>query len=162
MRRILAAVTMGLVLTAQSGFAADEPAAVSLPPAIAVAASTLAQRADFGASLRATPALPDVRRPLLLPALYAGSAVLQSYDAYSTMSALKKGGVEANPLMKSVVKSPAAFVAVKASVTAASIVAAERLWKNNHRVGAVALMIVSNGVMGMVAAHNASVLRQMR
>jgi hypothetical protein len=162
MGRMLAAVTMGLVLTAQSAFAADEQAAVSITPAIAAAASTLAQRVDFGASLRATPSLPDVRRPTLLPALYAGSAVLQSYDAYSTMSALNKGGVEANPLMKSVVKNPVAFVAVKASVTAASIVAAERLWKSNHRVGAVALMIVSNGVMGMVAGRNASVLRGMR
>lgn len=162
MRRMLAAITMGMMLTAQSAFAADEQGAVSITPAIAAAASTLTQRADFGTGLRSTPSLPDVRRPLLLPALYAGSAVLQGYDAYSTMSALKRGGVEANPLMRSVVKSPVAFVAVKASVTAASIMAAERLWKNNHRVGAVALMLVSNGVMGMVAAHNASVLHKMR
>ncbi len=162
MRRMLVAVTMGLMLTAQTAFAAEEQTAVSITPAIAAAASTLVQRADFGASLRVTPSLPDVRRPLMLPALYAGSAILQGYDAYSTMSALKKGGVEVNPLMKSVVKSPAAFVAVKAGVTAASIMAAERLWKNNHRVGAVALMVVSNGVMGMVAARNASVLHQMR
>lgn len=162
MRRILAAVMMGLMLTAPSARAADEPGAVSLVPAIAATAATVAQRTDFAASLRTTPAVPDVRRPLLLPALYATSAILQGYDAYSTMSALKMGGVEANPLMKSVVKSPAAFVAVKAGVTAASIMAAERLWKNNHRVGAVALMIVSNGVMGMVAAHNASVLQRLQ
>ena len=46
------------------------------------------------ASSTGTPSLPDVRRPLLLPALYAGSAILQGYDAYSTMSALKAGGIE--------------------------------------------------------------------
>jgi hypothetical protein len=43
-------------------------------------------------------------------------------------------------------------------VTAASILAAEQLWKGNHRAGAIGLMIASNVMMGMVAAHNARVL----
>jgi hypothetical protein len=96
-------------------------------------------------------------RPSVLPALYATSAALQGYDAFSTLGALRIGAREANPFMKGVVQSPAAFMAVKAGVTTASIVAAERLWKNNHRAGAIGLMVASNVVMGMVAARNTQV-----
>jgi hypothetical protein len=60
------------------------------------------------------------------------------------------------------VKSPAAFVAMKASVTAASIMAAERLWKGHHRMGAIGLMVASNVIMGVVAANNARVLSTVR
>jgi hypothetical protein len=101
-------------------------------------------------------------RPSMLPALYAASAALQGYDAYSTLTALKNGGVEANPLMKNVVKSPAAFVALKASVTATSIVAAEKMWKSGNRIGAVGVMVASNVMMGMVAAHNSKVLSTLK
>jgi hypothetical protein len=64
--------------------------------------------------------------------------------------------------MKGVVRNPAAFVAVKAGVTVASVAAAEKLWRNNHRVGAIGLMIASNAMMGFVAAHNASVLSTLK
>ncbi len=47
-------------------------------------------------------------------------------------------------------------------ITTVSIVAAERLWKNNNRLGAVLLMAASNGLMAYVAAHNASVLARVR
>ena len=99
---------------------------------------------------------------MLLSSLYAGSAFLQGYDAYSTLTALKSGAVEANPLMKGITKSPAAFMALKAGMTMASIMSAERMWKNNYRAGAVIMMIASNGMMAAVAAHNASVLRRVQ
>jgi hypothetical protein len=67
---------------------------------------------------------------------------------------------EANPLMKGVTKYPAAFIALKAGLTLGGIVHSERLWKNNHRVAAVALMAASNGLMAVVVARNASVLRR--
>jgi hypothetical protein len=98
----------------------------------------------------------------VLPSLYIASAGLQAYDAYSTLSALKLGGVEQNPFMKGITKSPAAFIAVKAGVTAASIVAAEKLWRDNKRWGAIGLMIASNSLMAIVAAHNASVVSRLR
>jgi hypothetical protein len=101
-------------------------------------------------------------RPLALPGLYAGSAFLQGYDAYSTLSALKSGATEANPLMKGITRSPLAFVAVKTGLTVASILGAERLWKEDHRVAAVMMMVASNGMMAAVAAHNASVLQRVR
>jgi hypothetical protein len=101
-------------------------------------------------------------RPALLPALYAGSAALQAFDAYSTLKALRLGATEANPLMQGAVGSPAVFIGVKAAVTTASILAAERLWRQHHQMRAVVLMAVTNGFMAAVAAHNAQVLSSMQ
>jgi hypothetical protein len=162
MRRFLVAVVMGLTLTASSVFAADDDSAKTLAPAVAAAATTLVQRPDLAASISLAAQFKAPHRPMLLPTLYGGSAFLQGYDAYSTLRALKSGASEANPLMKGITKSPAMFVALKAGVTAASIMSAERMWKDDHRVGAVVMMIVSNGMMAAVAAHNASVLQRVR
>lgn len=162
MRRTVVAAVMGLMLTASSVFAADEDGVKSLAPAVAAAATSLAQRTDLATSISLAGQFKAPRRPMLLPSLYAGSAVLQGYDAYSTLTALKSGATEANPLMKGLTKSPAAFVAIKAGVAMASIMSAERMWKDNHRVAAVIMMVASNGMMAAVAAHNASVLRRVR
>ena len=54
------------------------------------------------------------------------------------------------------------FVAMKAGVTMASIMAAESLWKNHHRFGAIGLMVASNLMMGVVAKHNAQVLSTLK
>jgi hypothetical protein len=97
-------------------------------------------------------------RPSILTALYGGSAALQAFDAYSTLKALKGGAVEANPIMKGVVGNPGVFIGVKAAVSAASIMAAEQMWRNHHRAAAIIMMAASNGFMAAVAAHNASVL----
>ena len=152
MRRTLVGSLVGLLLMTSSAFAADDNTTTAVTPAIAAAATSLA--ANITVAPRVAP-----RRPLMLPSLYAGSAFLQGYDAYSTLSALKNGGTEANPLMKSITKSPVAFIGLKAGVTMMSIMAAERMWKDNNRLGAVLTMAASNGFMAMVAAHNASVLR---
>ena len=74
------------------------------------------------------------------------------------MKAINLGGTEANPVMKGAASNPAAMIGVKAAVTTLSIVAAERMWKNHNPVGAVATMLVSNGLMAWVAMHNASVV----
>jgi hypothetical protein len=147
----------------------------------AVAADTLAAdtRADVSARTDTRDATPDPAppapadgaplpgrpapwtppaRPALLPALYAGSAALQAFDAYSTITALRRGATEANPMMQGVAGRPALFIGVKAAATAASIVAAERLWRQHHQIRAVVLMAVTNGFMAAVAAHNAQVL----
>ena len=160
MRRILVGSLVGLLLTASSAFAADDDSAATLTPAIAAAASTLA-RPDLTARNFA-PRVSGPHRPLMLPSLYASSALLQGYDAYSTLTTLKHGGVEANPLMRGITKSPAAFIGLKAGVTAMSIMAAERMWKDDNRLGAVLTMVASNGFMAFVAAHNAAVLDRVR
>lgn len=156
MRRLLTASVLGLVLAATPAFAADDQT-TTLAPALAAAATALA---PAPALLTAQPRTPAPRRPALLPALYAGTALLQGYDAYSTLTVLQRGGVEANPLMRGLTARPAMFIGLKAGVATLSIVAAERMWKRGNRLGAVAAMVASNGFMAYVAAHNARVLAQ--
>ncbi len=160
MRRILVASFLGLTLTTSTAFAAEEDRS-SLTPAVAAAATALAQRPDLAVSVGSARSF-EPHRPALLPALYAGSALLQGYDAYSTLAALKRGGVEANPLMAGLTKHPAAFVGLKAGMAAMSIMAAEKMWKNNNRVGSIVTMAISNSVMAMVAANNARVLGRLQ
>ena len=161
MRRLLIATLLGATLCTPA-FAADasdtQPAALVIAPtAIAAAATSPAANLDL-----ATRSNWKYGRPSILPALYVSSAALQGYDAYSTLTALKNGGREVNPLMQGIVKRPAAFVAMKAGVTMASIMAAESLWKNHHRFGAIGLMVASNLMMGVVAKHNAQVLSTLK
>jgi hypothetical protein len=81
---------------------------------------------------------------------------------YSTTTAIGLGATEANPLMRGAVHSRAMFIGLKVATTAGSILVAERLWRDRHRAGAIALMAVSNGMMAIVAAHNASVIARVR
>jgi hypothetical protein len=101
-------------------------------------------------------------RGSMLPALYVSYAALNIFDAYSTTKGVAGGAVEANPLMRGAAGRPAVFWAVKGGMTAGTIVVAERLWKADRRAAAVAMMIISNGMMAAVAARNSSVLRQIR
>jgi hypothetical protein len=108
---------------------------------------------------------PEGLRPTrgaTLPALYVGLAGLNAFDAYTTTVGLSKGATEANPLLKSVADRPAALWGLKAGVTAGSIVLAEKLWRNNRRGAAIAMMVASNGVMAAVAARNLQVLNRAR
>jgi len=93
-----------------------------------------------------------------LIASYVTHAALQGFDAYSTLRAVQSGASERNPLMRGVVGSPAAFVAVKGAVAATTILAAEHMWRTGHRRRAIALMAITNGVFAMVAVNNAVVL----
>jgi Domain of unknown function (DUF5658) len=160
MRRTLVGSLVGLLLMTSSAFAADDNTTTAVTPAIAAAATSLV-RPDLAANITIAPRIAP-RRPLVLPALYGGSAFLQGYDAYSTLAALKNGGSEANPLMKGITKSPVAFIGLKAGVTMMSIMAAERMWKDNNRLRAVLTMVASNGFMAAVAAHNAAVLQRVK
>ena len=161
MRRTLVGSLVGLLLMSASAFAADDNATTTATPAMAAAATALV-RPDLAANLNIAPRITARRRPLALPSLYAGSVFLQSYDAYSTLNALSHGGTEANPLMKGITKYPVAFIGLKAGVTTMSIMAAERMWKDNNRLGAVLTMVASNGFMAMVAAHNTAVLHRVQ
>lgn len=103
----------------------------------------------------------SLSRPAALPALYISYAALQGFDVYSTRQALARGAREANPLMEGAVGNTATFIAVKAGVGVATIMAAERLWKTN-KLAAIAVMVASNSVSAVVAARNARTLRQLR
>lgn len=162
MRRLLIAAAIGVLVTA-TGASASDQATLTVAQPVAVTAAAVAPRIDVAASPVVTKrSFTARRRPLVLPALYGASVALQGYDAYSTLSAIKHGGVEANPFMKGLTKSPAAFIGLKAGVTMLSILAAERMWKNQNRVGAIATMLVTNGLMTAVAANNARVLSRVR
>src|SRR4051794_38687864 len=110
-----------VVASAAPGAPTAPAPAAPLAPVAPVAPAPRAPTAPL-APLAPTPHRP----PSLLP-LYAGFATLQALDYASTTRALASGGAhEANPIMRSIVNSPPAFIAVKAAATAGVIVAGER------------------------------------
>jgi hypothetical protein len=147
MTRLAALLALIVMLPVAPALAADEQPGP--PPANLV----------WGAALAARPALA---RPMVLPALYAGYAALQGYDIYSTRQALRRGAAEANPLMQGVVGNTGAFVALKAGVATGTILAAERLWKNDKKAAAIGVMVASTAVSAIVAGRNARTLNQLR
>jgi len=96
----------------------------------------------------------------MLRSMYASLGMLQAYDVYSTKKAMATGAIEQNPLLQGTVANRAAFIGLKIAMSAGPIYEAEKLWRNHHRVGAIALMVASNGIMMGVAAHNASIIRK--
>src|SRR5688500_4804527 len=115
----------------------------ALMPSISVAATAAAETAAVGMAVEA----PSTKRPASLLALYGGFAALQAYDAYSTLAAVKAGGVEMNPMLGTVAKKPAAMIALKSAVTVASIAAADRLWKKGHKKQAVVMLAAATAAM---------------
>ncbi len=154
MGRTLLALSLSIALASVPAFAADNVAADAAAAAPTPAAAAVGPINVVAPPVRWSP----LSRPAILPALYVGNAALQAFDAYSTLKGLSRGATEANPLMAGVTGNPGVFIGIKAGVTAASILAAERMWRNHHRVAAVALMAASNSFMAFVAAHNAAVL----
>ena len=102
--------------------------------------------------------IPATRGPVL-PSLYVSLIGLEAYDGYSTTRGLKNGAIESNTFMRRLAANPSALWVVKGGTTFVSIYMAERLWRKNHRGQAVAIMVVTNGLMAAVAVNNASVLR---
>lgn len=161
-RTMVTALGLLLLVSGVPAAAAGHDAAV--PASVVGLAATIAAAP---LAIDVDQALPSVRTPRLgrgsmLPALYVSLSALNALDAHATTTGVRRGAVEANPLMRGVAGNPAATWAVKGGVTAATIVVAERLWRQNRRASAVAVMIVSNGLMAAVAARNASVLQQTR
>jgi hypothetical protein len=159
MRRYFAAALLSL-MTATPVFAADAADSVTEPATLNVSTAVSAAPAQSAPAF-ATSTYSSQRPSALMP-LYGMSFALQGYDAWSTLSALKAGGREANPMMQSAVGSPVAFTAVKVGTAAATFLASERLWKTHHRAAAVAVMAVSNIGMSMVAVNNARVLSSIK
>lgn len=104
----------------------------------------------------------EASRGPILPVLYGTYGALQTYDALSTIGGVRRGAVEANPLMSTVATRPAAIWAVKAGVAAATVTMSERLWRQGRRKQAIVMMIAANGVMAAVATYNASVVRNLK
>ena len=145
MVRTCAAASLGLFLMAASATAADADA-TALEPGV-----TFAKKAAEHPS-----------RGAALPILYGALAGLQAYDGWSTVSGVRRGATEANPALAGVAGNPGAMWALKVGATSASVYAAERMWRRHRRVEAVATMVAVNSMMIAVAAHNASIVRQLQ
>ena len=96
----------------------------------------------------------EMKRPAVLPAMYAGFVATQAWDIYTTSAALKNGANEANRVAALFAGSSAKMIGFKAATTASTIFFAERLWKRN-RVAAVVLLAAANGATAAIAMHNA-------
>jgi hypothetical protein len=92
-------------------------------------------------------------------ALYAAYGTLQALDVHSTLTALDNGGVEGNPLVRTVVESPAGLIAVKAASTAGFVYVVEKIRKKN-RTAAFVLAIGVTSLQAYVVAHNYSVAKR--
>lgn len=115
---------------------------------------------DAAPPLKLRPAGGSLLGASALRSMYVSLGALQAYDVYSTSKALRHGAVERNPLLQNTVGNRALFIGLKVAMTAGPVYEAEKLWRNHRRVGAIALMAASNGIMMAVAAHNASVIRK--
>jgi hypothetical protein len=104
---------------------------------------------------------PATRGPAL-PGLYVSLIGLQAYDGYSTSRGLRQGAIESNTFMGRVASHPGALWAAKGGAAFLSIYTAERLWRQHHRGEAIAVMIVSNGIMAAVAASNARIVHNQK
>jgi len=137
-----------VVLVVSGGYAAaQEPET----PAVRIAG-------EEGVSAPLGVARAEPHRPGALVPLYASFGALQILDTRSTLQALGRGGVEANPVMKGVVNHRVALFAVKAAATTGVIVASEKMWKKN-RTAAVIFMLATNSAMAWVVEHNYRVAR---
>jgi hypothetical protein len=144
-----------VVLVVSGGYAAaqePETPAVRIAGEEAVPAVTPPVSAPLGV------ARAEQHRPGALVPLYASFGALQILDTRSTLQALGRGGVEANPVMKGVVNHRVALFAVKAAATTGVIVASEKMWKKN-RTAAVIFMVATNSAMAWVVQHNSRVAR---
>jgi hypothetical protein len=134
--------------------------------AVALTAPAIARAADDDkppvAGLTRTAPAPAPRRPAMLAPLYVSFAGLQAYDGYTTLHGVGAGARESNQIVGGLASKPAAFWAIKAGSTALTFAVAEQLWRNHHRREAVAAMVISNGLMAYVAAHNAGTLSATR
>jgi hypothetical protein len=92
-------------------------------------------------------------RPRLLVPLYVSFGALQIADAHSTLRAIRAGAGEQNPVFRSTVDRPAAFVAVKASMAASTILLTEQ-FRASHPTGALVLMAALNSVYATLVTHN--------
>jgi hypothetical protein len=109
-------------------------------------------------------ALPSIKASDLGDSLYNASLIslvaLNAADYFSTLEALKSPGVEEkNPLLKSVVKDPYAFAAVKIGFTALACYNLKTLHKKSRPL-AWALSIVSNLACSYIVSNNFRIINR--
>jgi hypothetical protein len=95
----------------------------------------------------------ELRRPAVLPVLYASLGALQVWDVYSTRAALNAGAREMNIAAAPFATSTGSMLGLKAATTAGTIFFAERLWKK-HKTTAIVMLAAINGATAAVAMRN--------
>ena len=162
--QLAAAVLATVLAVVPAGAAAQEPIAL--------------QKGDVGSTTVAAfvqPATLDVRQldfdtsvvrakmgqSRLLSSLLASTVVMQALDVHSTYQALGRGAVEANPIMAGATRNRTAFIATKAAVAAATVLAVNRVGKRN-KVAAIATLVAINSAYAFVVDHNYRVARGLR
>jgi hypothetical protein len=151
-------VTSGLSLALAAPTAAQTREPVALVEAITIAAADLdalpfvPQSAQIPRKQPALTPVPAARPGALVP-LYGSFGLLQLMDAHSTLSAVRAGAVERNPVMAPLASNPGGMLAVKAATTAGTIVLAEKLWRR-HPAKAVTLMVAVNAAYAAIVAAN--------
>ncbi len=124
---------------------------ITVSSAQATVQATHAVPAPAAAS-QAVPHAPVGTAKRIVP-FYISFAALQALDVHSTLRAIDRGATEGNVFMQPFASRPAAFIAMKAGVTAGLILADAHL-SRNHRVAALALMVAANGAYAAIVAHN--------
>jgi hypothetical protein len=93
-------------------------------------------------------------RPKAQTPLQIAFVALQAADLASTMRALHGGHAsESNPLLQSVVQSPASFIATKAAVSVGTILLSNKLSKRS-KGAALALLVIVDGVYAGAVLQN--------
>jgi len=88
--------------------------------------------------------------------LIAAIPAAQLADLITTEQALNRGGMEANPLMR----TPAARVTLKTLATAGSIAGARKLFKDGHKTAGTIAALASIAIPTAAAIHNSRVRRK--
>jgi hypothetical protein len=132
------------------------------PPRLSITEAALAKVRTAAPTTpsRVTPNVETEGGASLLP-LHAATVALQLLDAHSTMTAMKYGGVEANPLMKDVASNRTALFGVKAAVATTTILATHHVGKRN-RLAAVLTGIAINAAYAAIVAHNYRIANQLK
>jgi len=109
-------------------------------------------------------ALPSIKASDFGDSLYNASLIslvaLNAADYFSTLEALKSPGVEEkNPVLKSVVKDPYAFAAIKIGFTALACYSLKTLYKKSRPL-AWAISIASNLACSYIVSNNFRIINR--
>lgn len=162
-RSVAAVLFTAVVALLPTPAVAQEPIVVERDAAaVAAAFSRTTAALDIRQVGLESPVSPaGVRSSRLLASLLVSTVVVQALDVHSTFRALDRGAVEANPVMAPLTGNKGAFIATKAAVAAATVLAAQRIGRRN-KVAAIATLVAVNTAYAFVIDHNYRVARGLR
>jgi hypothetical protein len=161
MSRTVAAAVFAVAAMLPLRAAAQEPIVVQRDAQVAIAAFARPTVLDARQLQALAPVPPMERSSKLFSSLLVSTVVMQALDVHSTYQALGQGAVEANPVMAPLTNNRAAFIATKAAVATATVLATRQLAKRN-KVAALATLVAINSAYAFVIDHNYRVARGLR